>query len=514
MLYDFDCEVDYIPLLQCLLLMTYWHETLSHEKDTWHWMGIATSLVYAKGLHKNPDNHDLSHSKKKLRRRIWWACFIRDHLVALGTRQPTRIKDQDYDVPMLTEDDFELAAIPESMTIISPDCSLARDVEAQRELAQMCIAKAKLCLCISHVLSTQYFLLFRPQYMQGKEPKTNYSSMMLFPKKMTLNDEVKHCDDELRNWIDDLPRSCTYCKDIGPGSTGASLFVHKSLIHMLYFTTLSTLHRPQGLLYNVATQSDHFRALQDLSKEKVRSASSGITRITRDIHTLGLARYLPLTAVTVLLPAMIFHLLDIKYCHNDARQAAASDGFHQCMHVLRMLRGNYPSADLATKFLEAAIQRVDIDIRYSNLRESTYHTEFQAKLSGNEVMGLTGSARAGRKTQPSTNEAFDFRPGDSMDECWRFLDQIDSDTSTRTPPNNELLFSGNPRELTSEVDENTTTGNINILNDNIGLINCWNPDQTYTEFWNDSLGVHCDGSRFMDDMNWIGQVWEGLVEQS
>jgi hypothetical protein len=83
---------------------------------------------------------------------------------------------------------------------------------------------------------------------------------------------------------------------------------------------------------------------------------------------------------------MIVHLLDIKFCNNDTRQAAAIGGFHQCMLVLEKLRDNYCSADPATQFLEAAIRRVDIDIRYSNLRENIHHT-------GNEVRGLTGSAR-------------------------------------------------------------------------------------------------------------------------
>ena len=62
---------------------------------------------------------------------------MRDRLVALGMRRPTRVKDEDYDVPMLTENDFEIAVLSESNTIISQDCSLIRDIDAQRELARM-----------------------------------------------------------------------------------------------------------------------------------------------------------------------------------------------------------------------------------------------------------------------------------------------------------------------------------------------------------------------------------------
>jgi hypothetical protein len=503
-LYDFDCELDYVSLLQCLLLMTYWHEAPSHEKDICHWMGIAISLAYTMGLHKNPERWNLNHSKKKLRRRLWWACFIRANLVALGTRQPMRIKDEDYDVPMLTEDDFELAAVPESMNIISPDCSLARDVKAQRELAQMCVAKAKLCLCISHILSKQYLVLVRLQFMQGHEQKTNCSSMMLFPKNIATNDELESCDDELRTWIYDLPSSCMYSKDIAPGSIGASLFVQKSLLHMLYFTALSTLHRPRALLYNMATQPEKLRALQDFSKEKVREAASGVTRITQDLHTLELERYLPVTGVTVLLPTIIFHLLDIKACNNEAHQAAAMDGFHQCILVLEKLRDNYSSADLAAQFLEDAVKKVGLGIWYSNLRENIYHTNVQATLSGNEVNGLTETATAGRRNQSPTNETCGFWSEDSTIDGGRFVDQIDRAISMRTSPENELLFSGNPGQLTAGVYEN------------IGLNNCLNLDETNTEMWSASFRVnaYCDSIGFIDDMNWIGQVWAGLVERS
>lgn len=84
-----------------------------------------------------------------------------DRLIALGMRRPTRVKDEDYDVPTLTEDDFEIEPLPDHISIISRECTLARDVEVQRGLAQMCIAKAKLCLCISHVLSA----MLRPRPM-------------------------------------------------------------------------------------------------------------------------------------------------------------------------------------------------------------------------------------------------------------------------------------------------------------------------------------------------------------
>jgi hypothetical protein len=209
-------------------------------------MGVAISLAHTIGLHRNPENSNMPPNKKKLWKRIWWSCFMRDRLVALGMRRPTRVKDEDYDVPMLEEDDFEIEVLEENNTIISKECTLIRDVEAQQQLAQMCIAKAKLCLCISHVLSAQYSVLVRHQGMQGQEGSTR-SSVMLFPKKLDQTDEVQRCDVELSDWITELPEACEYSSDLASGNSGAPVFVQRALLHMVYFTTLSALHRPQVL---------------------------------------------------------------------------------------------------------------------------------------------------------------------------------------------------------------------------------------------------------------------------
>ena len=112
MLYDFDYESDRVSLVQALLLLTYYYETPDDQKDTWHWMGVATSVAHTIGLHRNPENTNLDPKRAKLWKRIWWSTYMRDRLIALGMRRPTRIKTEDFDVPMLTLDDFEICASP------------------------------------------------------------------------------------------------------------------------------------------------------------------------------------------------------------------------------------------------------------------------------------------------------------------------------------------------------------------------------------------------------------------
>jgi hypothetical protein len=448
---------------------------------------------------------------------------MRDRLVALGMRRPTRVKDEDYDVPMLTEEDFEVAPISESITIIPQDCTLMRDPEAQRQLAQMCIAKAKLCLCISHVLTAQYSVLIKAQGMQGQEGHTR-SSVMLFPKKLDQTDEVRRCDEELNDWIDELPECCAYSDDMIPGNTGAPVFVQRSLLHMIYFTTLSALHRPQVLPSASSSQPDKCRELQDLSRKKVREASREITRISQDLHIRGLEKYLPTTGVTVLLPAIIIHLLDIKASNDDARQAAM-DGFCQCMQVLEKLRDNYASADFATQFLEAAIRKADIDFVMGTAGRDRTRTEaVQAALAPHKMKELRERSRATRRTPPPSEKEFQLGPdfqGSGMMDIGIPLGRAPEHNaiSAHTPPDSDThtIFTS-----TTTNDGFTPSTNINdiefTLSGNNGGdvdINDYLNFDNMNDLWTLPLeqGAHGESGGFMGDMNWIDHeapMWSRL----
>lgn len=93
--------------------MTYVDEINNDQKDSWHWLGVSVSLAYSIGMHRDPANRYLSVRYRRMCKRIWWSIYICDRLLALGLRQPMRIRDCDFDVPMVTTDDFELLSFPE-----------------------------------------------------------------------------------------------------------------------------------------------------------------------------------------------------------------------------------------------------------------------------------------------------------------------------------------------------------------------------------------------------------------
>ena len=364
LLYDFDIEVDRIPLIQSLLLLTYWYETPDDQKDSHHWMGIAVSLSHTIGLHRDPQKAtSMDLPRRRLWKRIWWSTYMRDRLVALGMRRPTRIKNEDFDVPMLTVDDFEVEILPEGPSCMPQRSTILRDAEKQRQLAIMCIEKAKLCICVSHVLSVQYSVLFNNHGVLSAEGNTR-TTMMLVAKKLDpeLN-ELQACDKALREWKENMAVEAQYVEprwsDVDNGKE--DLILNRSLLHMIYYATLSALHRPQVLPSAAMPQRSTHSEQLDVSRKAVRLAATKITSIANSLDNLDLVKYLPTTGITVLLPAIIIHLLDIKAPDEDSRRASLQ-GFCQCMQIMHKLRDIYASADYSTAFLEAAVRKAEITL--------------------------------------------------------------------------------------------------------------------------------------------------------
>ncbi|KAK3373841.1 fungal-specific transcription factor domain-containing protein [Lasiosphaeria ovina] len=354
-IYDMDYETDNMVLVQSLLMMTYWYETPNESKDTWHWLGIAVSLALMSGLHRDPKTLPVPPRDYGLRKRIWWSLYMRDRLVALGMRRPTRIKEEDCSVPMLQESDFDIRVIAVD---IAPQCVLLRDTTMQHQLAMMCIEKAKLCVCISHMLDAQYTVI-TSEILQPN----NDVSLLLYPKKSLSNRMVvEKVHDELEGWLNNLPDCCVRrpltLADIEEGKKAVA--VHRSLLHMIYHTTFSALHRPQFLPAPQFPIPPGSAEVQELAKKRVNHAADQNITLGRELHRLGLDRYIPTTGVTVFLPALLIQLYYIRD-EDPAVVHRAKDNFRDGAEVMKVLSESYPAASFGLEFLTAALARFGLD---------------------------------------------------------------------------------------------------------------------------------------------------------
>lgn len=363
-----------------------------------------------------------------------------------------RVKDNDCDVPMLTIDDFEFKQFPPEVLSMLDDCEFLYNTEHQRHLAMMFIEKSKLCLTVSQVLSAQYSVL------SHRFGGTTETTMMLVPKKSSSETfEVRHCDGDLEDWQANLPSEIQYQPIVGVDSLSpaeSSLHLHRALLRMIYLTTSSALHRPQVL---PATPFPTVEAeLQEVSRNKVRRAAVEITNIAQGLHKLDLTRYLPTAGVTVLLPAVIIHLLDIKSNDLSIRMVSLQR-FYQCMRILQRLREIYASADFATSFLEAAIRKAGIQLNISG-------TEGKAGAP-------PGTVRPAALTPPPDSQA--AGPNYTQNPAGFRIPEMDStmSLSAATPPHSNGSENGSTQNLNSNVFTDVFERPDLSLNDFIGLAN-------------------------------------------
>jgi hypothetical protein len=132
--------------------------------------------------------------------------------------------------------------------------------------------------------------------------------------------------------------------------------VQRNLLHMVYHTTISALHRPLFLPASPTEGPSTPPEVQETARQRVREAAEHITGMAAELRRRGLERYLPTTGVTVILPAMIVHMLDTKSLVPETRAKAAL-GLRECLVVMSNLRNIYAAADFATGFLDALLRK-------------------------------------------------------------------------------------------------------------------------------------------------------------
>jgi hypothetical protein len=201
--------------------------------------------------------------------------------------------------------------------------------------------------------------------------------------------------------------------------------------------------------------------------------------------------------VTVLLPAIIIHLLNIKSCNDEARKEAMA-GFCKCMTVLEILRDNYASADFAVSFLDAAIKKADIDVKdMPYTRERTR----QHDQGGLKPQDLIEKARTNRYTPPPsgeevvpTTEEFDF--GTTEQDT-----RPENDNTVLTPPESDGTLSA---EQERQAFDDLPTGDMDPGKE-LNMAEFFDFPETGNEMWNVPLeeGAHGESGGFMGDMNWL-----------
>lgn len=161
------------------------------QRHTWYWVHQAIGLAQGAGLHRDPGHAP----ERKLWARVWWACLVRDRLIALGTGRPMHINSLDCSVPPLTALDLEEEG----------------DSVEDRVVKAVFVEFVKLC-----------------QYMEG------VLSLPLATAD-SAREQVGLCESTLHHWVSNLSPAARLRDRPALGGDESSIpTLYKILLHLVY----------------------------------------------------------------------------------------------------------------------------------------------------------------------------------------------------------------------------------------------------------------------------------------
>ncbi|CAH0055646.1 unnamed protein product [Clonostachys solani] len=344
LLYNFDYETDRLVLIQILLLMSLWHETLDRTRNAGHWIDIAVSHAYAIGLHTDPwrSKPPMSITGQRLRRRTWWCCFIRDRYICLGGERVPQIRDSDFNVPILEMADFQSehlqGKIPSASYAI---CPYIADANKRGNLANLCIDQIKLCKGSVFINECHYTIT-------SKEPLLHEQAPKRFPVSAeTFADSYR----KLLEWYD----SSSQCNATQPYSLDSTtmnydkhIFIYRVMLLMVYHGQILQLHR----LRLEDPQTSPFE--KPLSRMLVNHSAQRISRLAKTTQDLGIIEFLPGTTISIIKLALAMGHSETK----DVLQAVASEEnecHRQCARTLEILQEIHVATDCNKRFTDDLI---------------------------------------------------------------------------------------------------------------------------------------------------------------
>ncbi|KFX91423.1 hypothetical protein V490_05907 [Pseudogymnoascus sp. VKM F-3557] len=323
-LYEADYEMDKVTLVRVLLLMSFCWTGATDEKDTWHWLGAAIGLAQTQGMHISAVHSDISTRDQSLWRKIWWSLYIRDRHLAAALGRPMRIRDDDCDVEILNESDFE---------DIAPVDSLLFGTRTKTHILYA-IHSAKLAMTFGKIISIE---------STAKNSKT-------------ISEDRLKVARELRIWEEELPIELSFAQVENAEDRGFWI----NMLHITYNNHLILLNRPS--FDKMATSHREF------DSEVAFTSANRITRIVDDLLTTETLRYGQFILVPCIFGALTMHTIMIS--NGSLMQRRLTNNRAQlCVLGLSQVRNSWPCSDWVYRLFVSLLEK--LNARPSQIQEAS-----------------------------------------------------------------------------------------------------------------------------------------------
>ncbi|RMJ15100.1 hypothetical protein CDV36_005240 [Fusarium kuroshium] len=351
-LYDVDHETDRSSIASALSLMGFWWNGPDDQKDSWYWLGCATTFAQSINMHRS--RPELSPETRSLWRRIWWSIYSRDRHTAACLGRPCRIRDEDCDVELLTEEDLRF-----------DECYDDELIPAQKDYH------------ISYFIEMSNLAVILGDIVIGE----------FSPRRPALECyKAENLVERLEQWQSRLPECL---KKMPPDETlGASFWA--SNLQMAYQNYYILLFRPK-VIENLSPEE----AERDV---RARMAADSITRMAEDMLASGTIRYGQMHLVPAVFGALSIHTIVI--CRKDPiRRQLAGNKSRQCILALSELAKPWPVGLWIMRFFVNLFRRL---------------TGQDSATAGGTIVNVTSrignSDAESRGSQPNDNMPAPSRP--------------------------------------------------------------------------------------------------------
>ncbi|KAK2594743.1 hypothetical protein QQS21_007541 [Conoideocrella luteorostrata] len=499
LLYSFGYESDRKALAQALLLMSYWQERHDEPTNHWYWAELGCLTARTIGMFTDPSASALPEPTRRSWKRIGWSCILRDRVLNLGVRMPPKVSQQEFRVPILTEDDFEPREFPAEVVEMLPHCELLRDVGLQRRLARMCIEKTKLCMVIGDIFDNLY------KQSSPKLGGTLEITLILVPQFEGLDAaSVGRIRRDLHDWVRCLPADLQHPQpaEFIIQRKEQVAFVHCSMLHLFYQTIMCTYYRPQSLAAGGGATS------RDITAQRVSHATMMITRQFEDLESYGLLRFLPSSAVTFLLTAAVNHLVEYKTIDEEDSRQRHLRRFRDCLCYIKTLQLVHVYAKYGGLFLTSSARQEGIAIAPDALTTFAPTANVPANPTDKEGLGPWAVAH----TPDVLLKGPHHRPARTR--------SMDTHSTIRTPPTYSTAVTANElpvQDMMSHQVSRSNAFNGSEFDVRDMTLQGWIPTTGSGDIESVDLGTLSPSSSFLNstiwEHGWIDQIAENWLSQ-
>ncbi|KAF7563928.1 hypothetical protein G7046_g205 [Stylonectria norvegica] len=343
-IYDSDLESDKFDTIFGVFLVSFWWDGPDDQKDTWHWLSVATSLAQSLGMHRSMQFSHVDQPKSKNWKRLWWSIRIRDTLVSGSIGRPQHFSDLDCDIELpALEDVAEAIGHASGRSPAAVVANVLLEMDQEKEALECALSQFRALIPAT--------LVYHGVSCDGKGL---WSAMLLMALKYVLN---------------------PVCK-AGVVMTVTVLIVYNTQS----YASILTCRPPrsaQGL--EPATTWGNVDRATDSAIE--------ITRVMEDFLTSSAGRLCQIHTIPAIFNALAIHLL-VLCTSSKIRHELAENRWRICMLGLSVMQESWPVGGWVYRFFATIMDR--LKAKSSTNRRDTAQTGHEI-LKGQGACGDSAS---------------------------------------------------------------------------------------------------------------------------